>query len=151
MSLSLVDSLHHWGTASPQITPKTCVARPPITTVYLTCPFCRLFCSSSWAWFDLRASLKWNCQSALLYRDQLLRIRRADGHPHSCGLFCPRKSGLSSLSPSALSHWTIHSPLSTQNLQLFSWINLTPSMPTSNLDIFYFLLKYKLPFWSLSK
>ena len=38
-SVPITHRLSSLGTAKPQITPKTCVARPPITTVYLTCPF----------------------------------------------------------------------------------------------------------------
>ena len=110
----------------------------------LNLPICCLFGSFAKAQFDLSAS-----RSGLLYKNQLLRIRCADSHPHSCGFFfffCPRTVAFSSSASLCLflvnnSLFSFH--LESEDFSLES-TNLTPSMPICNIGIFY-LLKHKLP------
>ena len=147
-SVPITHGLSSLGTARPQSTPKTCVARFNHHCL-LNLPIRCLFGSFSKARFGLPAS-----QSGLLYKDQLLRIHCTDSHPHSCGLFffCPRKvtfSSSASLCLFLLNNSLFFFHVEPEDFSLES-TNLTPSVPICNVGIFY-LLKHKLPLWSFSK
>lgn len=84
-------------------------------------------------WSELRTSLKWSGQSIFV-------LQRLTGQNHTVLIanltlvvfFAPRKLVPFSL-PLLTPHLLVHSPLSSQNLQDFSWTYyLTPSVPTSS-------------------
>ena len=144
-SIPITHGLSSLGTARPQITPKTCVARPPITTVYLTCPFAACLAHSPrLSLISLPAGVvcftRTSCSESAVQTATLTLV------VFFFFFFCPRTVAFSSSASLCLflvnnSLFSFH--LESEDFSLES-TNLTPSMPICNIGIFY-LLKHKLP------
>lgn len=147
-SIPITHGLSSLGTARPQSTPKTCVARPPVTTIYWTCPFAACLAHSPRLGLvslpaQVVCSTRTSCSGSTAQTATLT---------HVVFFFCPMKvtfSSSASLCLFLLNNSLFFFHLEPEDFSLES-TNLTPSMPICNIGIFY-LLKHKLPLWSFSK